>query len=366
MRLGILASNNFFVEDTTNALSEYFYIRGIILKGKNDECRINRNHKIKLIFIKKKSVIDLLKFPLHIIKVEKEVEGFIVHYMNPYFAILLALGIIKKPMIYFCYGGDVHKTGIRKWLVKKALKKVDLIFVESKSEQEHIHKGYGIKKEKIKSIIWWSIGKSFKKYDNELIEQLIKKWDLTKEYVIFSPRNTIEFYNHHLLIDGLGLLDNDLKRKIQVVVTGYGDREYGEKLIGLGKKKDIEVINLGKILTPEEMAEIYNISLINANIPKNDGVARSIIEGAMCDSIPLLNNNITAYNDFFENKKNCIFVEPTPSSIAEGIKYVLDNPKIGNKVYNNNLNMISTYFNWDKNSESIYISIEKIIQEVKT
>jgi len=91
MRLGILASNNFFVEDTTNALSEYFYIRGIILKGKNDECRINRNHKIKLIFIKKKSVIDLLKFPLHIIKVEKEVEGFIVHYMNPYFAILLAL-----------------------------------------------------------------------------------------------------------------------------------------------------------------------------------------------------------------------------------------------------------------------------------
>ena len=122
MRIGVLAVNNIFVEETTNELSDHFYIDAIILKKKTEQCKVNQNHKVKLRFINKKSVIDLLKLPIHIKRVEKRVDGFIVHYINSYFAILLACGIIKKPIAYFCYGGDIHKTGITRWLVKHALK----------------------------------------------------------------------------------------------------------------------------------------------------------------------------------------------------------------------------------------------------
>ncbi|WP_269849861.1 glycosyltransferase [Methanosarcina horonobensis] len=151
---------------------------------------------------------------------------------------------------------------------------------------------------------------------------------MDSKYVIFSPRTADGLYNHHILVKAVSFLEDDLKKDIQIVITGYtgaGNRDYLNRLIEIGKENNVCMVNLDKFLTPQEMAEIYNISSINVNIPKHDQLARSIMEGCLCGCIPLLNVEIPAYHDLFKNEENCVFVEPEPEAVATKIEWILKN-----------------------------------------
>jgi glycosyltransferase involved in cell wall biosynthesis len=216
MRFGVLGSNNIYVRETTAGFSDFFGIDAIILKKEEEECNIISNNGVNLRYIDTKSVLSLLKLPFTIKTTSKFVDGFIVHYMNLYFALLIASGlIIDKPIAYLCYGGDVHKSKFRNWCVKKALERVDLIFVEVPSQQEYLHDYFGVPNDKLESSkIVFPVNSSFKKYNESQIEMIRKKRNISKKHVIFSPRTIDEHYNHHILIEAVSLLEDSLKKDI--------------------------------------------------------------------------------------------------------------------------------------------------------
>ena len=220
---------------------------------------------------------------------------------------------------------------------------------------------YGIDEKKIVPILWYPVNSCFKRFDEKTIDNLRKKWNLTKEFVIFSPRATNEFYNHHLLIDGLGLLNEDIKKKIQVVLTGFGDPEYRKRLVEMGKTRGIEVVDLGRILTPEEMAEIYNISTITPNIFKADDLGRSTFEAIACGSILLLNKNSGPYREVFRDGKYCKLVELNAEDIAQGIEYILNN--IDSLKDEEERLRIMNIVNWEKNKSKIIECIKELVEE---
>ena len=355
MKFGILAVNNIFVENTTNSLSDYLDIKPIILKSKNEVPKIIEKNDDEIIYVNKKSYISLLKLPFIIKKTEGNVDAFIIHYLNPYFAFLVAVGIFKKPIAYFCYGGDVRKSGIRRWLVDKALKNIDLIFVELEVQKNHIHNEYNVPSNKIKSnVVIFYLDNIFKKFSLELTQKIGDKWNLSKKYIIFSPRTLTEVYNHRLLIEGVNLLDESLKNELQIIITGFGDQKYIEDLILLAKTYNIDLINMQRKLTPNEMAELFNVSLINVNIPKHDQFGMSIIEGCVCGSIPLLNNEISNYHEWMKHGANCVFVDPLPDDIAAKIKYIINNAdKIKEMFYLNNINTFEKRILTDKNAQEL-------------
>lgn len=355
MKVGILAVNNIFVENTTNALSDYLVLKPIILKNKKEMPKIIEKDEIDITYVNKKSYISLLKLPFIIKKIEGNVDAFIIHYLNPYFAFLVAFGIFKKPIAYFCYGGDVRKSGIRRWLVDKALKNIDLIFVELEVQKKYIYNEYNVPSNKIKSnVIIFSLDNTFKKFPLELTQKIRDKWNLSKKYIIFSPRKLIEVYNHRHLIEGINLLDECLKNELQIVITGFGEKKYIEDLILLAKTYNIDLINMQRKLTPNEMAELFNISLINVNIPKHDQFGMSIVEGCICGSIPLLNGEISNYHEWMEHGANCVFVDPRPDDIAAKIKYIINNAdKIKEIFYLNNINTFEKRIRTDENAQEL-------------
>ena len=365
MKFGILAVNNIFVENTTNALSDYLDLKPIILKNDTEIPKIIEKDDVEITYVNKKSFMSLLKLPFIIKKTEENIDAFIIHYLNPYFAFLVAFGIFKKPIAYFCYGGDVRKSGIRRWLVDKALKNIDLIFVELEVQKDYIHNEYNVSNNIIKSdVIIFSLNETFKKFSLEFTPKIREKWGLFKKYIIFSPRTLTEVYNHRLLIEGINLLDESLKNELQIVITGCGDQKYIEDLLLLAKTYNIDIINMQRKLIPQEMAEIFNISLINVNIPKHDQFGMSIIEGCICGSIPLLNDEIPNYHEWMEHKNNCVFVRQQPDDIAAKIKYIINNSdNIKEMFYLVNMKIFGKRIKTDENTQKLVNDLTNIIND---
>lgn len=297
------------------------------------------------------------------LKYDRKCDCHLVHYLELPYALAIALLPLKKPIAYCVYGTDVRNPeGVRKKLVKKALEQIDIIFCPTKSfYRKYLLEKYEIAEKKIAPILWYPINPCFKKFDEKTINNLREKWNLTKEYVIFSPRATKEFYNHHLLIEGLGLLNDNLKKKIQVVLTGHGDPGYRKKLVEMGKSKGIDVVDLGRRLSPEEMAEMYNISVITVNIPKVDALGRSNLEAIMCGSILLLNKNNAAYQEIFTDRKYCKLVELNAKDIALGIEHILNN--VETLRFEEERLRIINIVSWEKNKNKIIKHIKKLLKK---
>ena len=296
------------------------------------------------------------------LKYDRKCDCHLVHFLSSPYAWAIALLPLRKPIVYCPYGSDLRTPeGRYKKIVKRALGKVNVMFCFTQSfYRKHIVSKYGVDEKKIVPILWYPINPCFKRFDDETIDNLRKKWNLTKEYVVFSPRGTVGKYNHHLLIEGLGLLSDELKGKIQVVLTGFGDAGYRERLVGMGKTKGVEVVDLGRILTPEEMAEIYNISTITPNILKVASLGRSTFEAVMCGSILLLSKTNESQREVLRDERYCKFVELNAEDIAQGVEYILNNID-ALKDEEERLRLMDIA-NWERNKRRIIECIKELVK----
>jgi len=367
MKICQIGSHNPYTYHLVNELSNSFESSAIILKSSKVEVSKYYNKDVNLVELCKDRSQDLLKLPKLIKKLEPNIDCFIFHYLNPYFALILASGIIKIPITYFCYGGDIHKNGLRKQLVKKALKNVDLIFAESPTEKQLLINEYGVDPASVCDVVWYpldSVFESVREDENDSVDNFRDRWGISKKTIIFSPRGLIPYYNHHLLLEGIARSEH--RHKFQVIFTGYAaNSNYCVKLKDYANKHDIDCVFLDCWLTPLEMKELYLLSSINVNIPKDDGIGRSIIEGIVCNTLPFLNSHVRVYHDFFSDKKDCIFVEPNSASIANGINYFVEYHEIVKNIIVNSKKIVPMYFNWEKNSRIVRDRIEVICNKYK-
>jgi glycosyltransferase involved in cell wall biosynthesis len=310
-------------------------------------------------------ILNIARIIYLFLKYDRKCDCHLVHYLSLYYALAIGLLPLRKPIVYCVYGSDVRTPeGWNKKIVKKALKRIDVIFESSQSfGRKYIVSKYGVDEKKIVPILWYPVNSCFRRFDDKTISSLKKKWNLTKDYVIFSPRTTVELYNHHLLIEGLGLLNDEVKKKIQVVLIGFGDAGYRKALVEMGKTKGIEVVNLGRILTPEEMAEIYNISAITSSISSGDDIGRSAFEAIMCDSIPLLNKDSGPCREVFRDGKYCKFIELTAEDIARDIDNILNNNNIDALKDEEERSRLMDIVDWEKNRRRITECIKGLVEE---
>lgn len=309
-------------------------------------------------------ILNIARIIYLFLKYDRKCDCHLVHYLSLPYALAIALLPLRKPIVYCVYGSDVRTPeGWNKKIVKKALGRIDVIFsgITQSFWRKYVASKYRVDEKKIVPILWYPVNPCFKRFDDKTIANLRRKWNLTKEYVIFSPRATKEFYNQHLLIEGVGLLNDELKEKIQVVLTGLGDPEYRRSLVEMGKTKGVEVVDLGRILTPEEMAEIYNISAITVSIPKADALGGSNLEAIMCGSILLLNKNNGPYREVFRDGKYCRFVELSAEDIAQGIEYISNNVD-ALKDDEERLRLMELV-NWERNKKEVAKRIKELIEE---
>ncbi len=344
---------NSFVSRSISELSKHSNLDAIILTKNNNVDLSPEVKNVKIFSII--NFIGIIKFYLYIYKVRNKYDGVIFYYMQEYFFALLILNIIKIPKYYFPFGSDLHKTGTKKLLLKKSLKKFNKIFLELETQKQHVIDNYKVADERIEtSLILFNVDSCFQLMEKEQIEKLRNKWNIKKKYIIVSPRHVSEFYNHHLIIEGLSHLNKDIKDNIQLIILGTNDINYAKHLVQLSEKLNIDILHINNYITPQEMAEIFNLSHININIPKHDQFGHSIIEGCLCGSVPILSDKIGNYRELMKENINCIYTNETPDDFAEKIGYIIDNSNsIREKFYVDNFNKLSRFTKRNENAEKL-------------
>lgn len=362
MKLCLWGSSSIYFKEHITALKDEFDLISIaIITDSKDsfpyDIRLINRHNP---FISRR--LNLLKIMYLFLKYDKICDCHIIHGLKHEYALAIALLPLKKPIIYISYGSDVRKpVGYRmperylKWINRKALEKMDTIISYARSfYKKYIVDQYGIDERKILQLWVFPIDPVFRKIDD--IEKIKKKWGINRKYAIFSPRATMELYNHHLIIDALSMVN--LKDDIQFIITGFGEQKYRERLIKLAEGKGVSIINLRKVLAPEEMAEVYNISVITPNIPVVEDLGRSPFEAILCDSIVLLNKSSKPQREIFRDGKYCKFVELDARSIADTIESILNKPEEYKD--EEEYNRIKDIVNWDKNKRILINYIKSI------
>jgi hypothetical protein len=344
---------NSFLTRSISELSNYGNLDAIILiKEENIVIPLNIKN------IKTFNIINfrgIIKFYYYIYKNRNKYDAFIFYYLQEYFYVLLNLNIIKGPKFYFPYGSDLHRKGILKFIVKNTLKKFQKIFIELETQKRFIIEDYKIPKDRVEtSFIIFNVDSCFRLIDAKQKVVLKEKWKIKRRYVIVSPRSLTEHYNHHLVIEGLGNLDDKFKKNIQLIIIGLSNKKYIQHLKIIGKRLNIEILHLKKYITPREMSEIFNISDININIPKHDQFGHSIIEGCLCGSVPLLSNKIGNYHELMKENINCIYTNETHHDIAIKIAHIIKNyNSIKEICFLNNINRLSLFTKKKENSEKV-------------
>ena len=362
LNIGMLGDSSLYVDEMIRNLESKAKIHLFTINtSKNSTCPFQLGDYA---FTKLTPVPLLFCLPsyLKLKKYDDKIDVMAIHFLGFWWELHLAMKVTKKPTVFFVYGSDVNrKYTLPHFLLKKyVLRNLSLIVAETEHQKKYLSDRYGVKSERIvTNTLWWNVNPCFRIYDADNVQSLRRKWELDKKYIIFSPRACTSRYQHHLLIEAISLLDESLRRDILIVLTQlHASTEllsYTDELKNLAENLNVSLNIIPKRLTPEEMAEIYNVSVMNVNIPDIDQFGRSIIEGCLCGCIPLLNDEIIHYHERLEHRKNCIFVKPNPQSIAAGIVDIIENYEEYSKtMYNNNYLLFKEYTDIEKNNQKLY------------
>ena len=295
-------------------------------------------------------------------KYDKKCDCHIIHYLSDIIALAMFLVNPKKPIVYFTYGSDYRYPKLKRIFRNILVNKINLIMSGSPYVKEELIKYYEVNNSIVDTTLTFKVNKSFRKLNYHDRDRMRKNFGINNdEIVIFSPRALKHFYNHHILIEAIKLLNNNLKKKIKVILIRYGDEKYINILSNICKKAKLNnnIIFINKILTPSEMAKIYNISDITVSIPMNDGIGRCNVEAMLCGSIVLLSDRIKNYKILFRDGRHCKYSKPTPDNIAKAIEYIVKNINILRD--KKEIIRIARFINWRRNKQQIVNRIKGIV-----
>jgi glycosyltransferase involved in cell wall biosynthesis len=121
---------------------------------------------------------------------------------------------------------------------------------------------------------------------------------VSKDFVIFEPRNAKPLYNKHIAVEAFSMLRKTHPNSILLLASGNSDPAYlGQLKSQVQRLRLQDSVRFLEKLSPIEMAELYNIADLTVSVPRTDGFPQSIYEALACGSRLLL-SDLPQYNDF--------------------------------------------------------------------
>lgn len=294
-------------------------------------------------------------FPLNFFELRKVIrkikpEIFHAHYagVNGFLAALTGF----KPFVLTAWGSDVLLAGksfLKRFFVKYALKKADLITCDAEHMKEAIEK-MGVKKTKIK-IIYFGVD-----VENFFPVQASQG----QRGKIISLRSLEPVYDIETLIRAVPLVLKEIPQA-KVVIAGKGSEEDKLKKLAqvLGVEKSVEFVGL---ISQSSLPNILRESSVYVSTSLSDaGIASSTAEAMAC-GLPVI------ITDFGDNKKwvkngESGFLMPLKDYkfLAERIIYLLKNPYEMLRLGNNARKVIKEENNYYKEMEKM----EKLYKSFK-
>jgi glycosyltransferase involved in cell wall biosynthesis len=234
------------------------------------------------------------------------------------------------------------------------LKKAQIVMAISESTKSDLVKYYGMPED--------SIQVNYNGYDptkltvNLTEEQLVNKFHITGDYILYISRIEHPGKNHLNLIKAYELLPDNLKRNYQLVFVGSEWNGAEEVLDYAQKSPDKDRILFLGFVQDQDLGAIYNFASLYAFPSFYEGFGIPLLE-AMYSQVPVICSNVSSLPEVGGDV--VITFDPnSPDNISAVIKYVLENPEIAQKMVQSGKEQVKK-FSWEKHCQKIIELVEE-------
>ncbi|MCK4352699.1 glycosyltransferase family 4 protein [candidate division WOR-3 bacterium] len=286
------------------------------------------------------------------------------HYISDYGFYAAASSF--RPLILTAWGSDILvdsvKSWIARWQVKYALKKVDLITVDSKHVRNRVVL-LGANFSKIREVQWGVDLENFTNKRANLYErkEFCDRLEIKNGPIILCPRGFEEVYNSDIIIKSIFKVLKEIP-KLTFIFLGKGRNK--EKIIKLAKSLNVgHATRFPGQIEHNEMPIFYRVADIVISIPSSDSTSVSLLEAMAYGCFPIV-SDLPANREWIKDGKNGLLVNPRDSiDLSNAILSALNiSSKSKKNAQEYNVRLISVEGDYRKNMdyiERLYYSLRK-------
>jgi glycosyltransferase involved in cell wall biosynthesis len=286
----------------------------------------NETSQIEGVKVRKLRYFSKLAYPFRILAVRKAVKEINpdilhTHYVSHYGVYGALTGF--KPFVVTAWGSDVFidpkKSMAKKYFVKYALKKADLITTNSNSALRTIL-SFGVDEEKVKLVVHGVDLRVFHPIENN--EGLKEELCVKRNYqVVISTRNLEPEYDVGTFIKAMPyVIDECPNTYFLIVGDGILRRQLEELACKLGVAKNVRFVGS---VSNREMPKFLGVSDIYVSTSLSDTRSVSLLEAMAC-GLPVVVTDLDGNKECVrEGVNGFLFSKGDFKTLAEKIVYLL-------------------------------------------
>ncbi|MCG2725669.1 MAG: glycosyltransferase [Elusimicrobia bacterium] len=302
----------------------------------------------------------------------KETEIFHINGMFDHYSMLISN--LNEPYVLSLRGSfmknaykltkfkEFKKKIFMKLLGRRILNRAALIHVMCQKELEDFLSFFPDLKEKVRII---PNGLNLSEFQN-----LPSKKEFIAKYPILRNKKYILFLGRLHKIKGLDLIlkafDTLVKEKdLYLVIAGEDDGDgYKNKIKKWIKEYGLKdrVIFTGMLHGTDKLSAFVDAKMfVLASYFENFGMA--VVEAMACGTPVVISDKVGISREVEENNAG-IIVETNPQSVYDGIKNLLDNHDLKNKISENGKKMVEKYYDVNKVADKMIEMYEEVIKRI--
>lgn len=307
------------------------------------------------------TIINQIKNALFMKRLIKENNIKIIHIISTVHSIYaILLKNYKIKIVIENYGSDILLAPLKnknlKYLYQLSFKFTNAVIQDSLVVQKKAIE-YGASR---KNNYIVELGIDLSVFNLDVKKNVFKsKYNLDKDCkIVFSPRAFRDLYNINQIIDTISIVKNEFSNVKYVFCSYVNNTNYIRRIERLGLNNN--VIILGYINNPKEMAYIYADSDVVVSIPSSDSSPRTVYEAIATGATTIISDLPWYQGKLIPNEEVIVTRLNDIESLSDKIMKVLGGNIILNKEKGfNTINKMLNYKKFAFKLDKIYKSIVK-------
>lgn len=230
------------------------------------------------------------------------------------------MGLVSKmlpriPVVVTAWGfshiENERARPFRRLLSKMAVSQARIVTTSVPEMAKRISQAYGTSEDKVTSFTWGIDLETFRLMTEEESETIKSREGIPAQAeVILSPRTMHPHYRIGVIVRAAAQVIREDPKAILVLLAGYGYERYVRQIEDLTRSLEIEenVRLIKRLLSPNEMAEHFNMADFIVQIPPTDQLSATLLEAMACGAIPIL-SSLNTYQERFKADTNALYAE---------------------------------------------------------
>lgn len=254
----------------------------------------------------------------------------------------------RYPTILTPWGNDIldwpRKSMFARYLVKKALRGVDVISTNAPGLEQFLEREYKIDPHKVDCFSW---GIDLEIFHPEITDEarlLAKRYNISETArVILSPRKMKPYWGIGTIAEAVPELVRRLgPNTVVVFLRAGGDPAYEaqlhEQIELAGYAANVRFVP--EKMKPGEMAAWFNRANLFISMPETDLLSLTVLEGMGCGSVPIL-ADLPAYHTRVNEEENGFYMaERSAAALVDAVEKALSDRERLKAIATRNIELI--------------------------